>query len=134
VEENVQGYSRHRLSAAVSKDEGKTWGHFRNLESLDDVTHITPPQLGAERWDPQLAIDPQTGLHGVGGPHYLQPTDRKRYIRAPGPLRAAYPSCRLIEDTAIIRYQLGSQPPDTVSPTRSVQRILPVSWFYENRP
>lgn len=131
VDENVQGYSRHRLSTAISRDEGQTWGHFRNLESLDDVTYVEPPALGAERWDPQLAVDPRTGLHGVGGPHYLQPTDRERYVRAPGPLRAAYPSCRIVNETAIVRYQLGSAPPDTISPARTVQRILPAGWFYE---
>jgi hypothetical protein len=130
VQENVKGYSRHRLSTAVSQDEGKNWGHFRNLESLDDVTRVAPPPLGAAQWDVQKPLDPINGLHGVGGPHYLQPTDRKRYLRAPGPLRAAYPSCRIVNDTVIVRYQLGSSPPDTVFPTRTRQRILPVSWFY----
>lgn len=129
VEENVNGYSRHRLSAAISQDEGKSWGHFRNLESLDDVARVEPPPLGAARWDIQQPLDVK-GLHGVGGPHYLQPTDRKRYIRAPGPLRATYPSCRIVGDTVIVRYQFGGQPPDTVVPIRTKQRILPTSWFY----
>ena len=36
TKELLSGQLRHRLSTAISKDSGKTWTHFRNLESLDD--------------------------------------------------------------------------------------------------
>jgi sialidase-1 len=42
--ESVSGLQRHRLSTAISEDDGKTWKHFRNLESLDNRTRIQPPR------------------------------------------------------------------------------------------
>ena len=45
-EEDIKGFSRHRLSTALSTDEGETWTHHRNLESLDDVAYIEPPAVG----------------------------------------------------------------------------------------
>ena len=41
------GVYRHRLSTAVSKDDGETWEHHKNLESLDDVTYVEPDGAGA---------------------------------------------------------------------------------------
>ena len=35
--EGMIGLYRHRLSCAISKDEGVTWQNHRNLESLDDT-------------------------------------------------------------------------------------------------
>jgi len=42
------GFRRGRLSAAISEDSGKTWGHFKTLElseGLDDVDHVKPGRL-----------------------------------------------------------------------------------------
>ena len=139
--ESMQGLFRHRLSCAVSSDEGESWHHHRNLESLDDTTHVEP-----------------VGVSSVllGPPR--QPIDRVRYHRAPGVLRYSYPSCTFFKDTAIITYGvsvLGN--PDVISKTYGMKldavaekfgftpsprdptrflgnnkvRVLDTDWFYD---
>lgn len=138
--ESMQGLFRHRLSCAVSSDEGETWHHHRNLESLDDTTHVEP-------------VGVSTVL--LGGPR--QPIDRTRYHRAPGVLRYSYPSCTFVDDTAIITYgasvlgdlsvitgtygleiadvmkKVGFEP-DAKNPDRTrgnnKVRVVPTDWFY----
>jgi sialidase-1 len=112
-EEIEGGYARHRLSCAISKDEAKTWQNFRNLESLDDTTHIEPPK-------PDSVIT---------GPHYNQPKDLKRYHRAPGSLRCSYPRLTFFEDKAIVSYDYGSNM-DPVGRVKTKIRVIPVRWFY----
>ena len=44
-EEIRRGYRRGRLSAAISTDSGRTWGHFKTLElsgGLEDVDRVEP--------------------------------------------------------------------------------------------
>ena len=95
--EMLQGLSRHRLTAAISRDEGETWGEFKNLESLDDEAVIAPPPYDRleviETWDTR-------GL--------FQPGDVKRYHRAPGVLRICYPDVTFVGDEAIICYDYGA--------------------------
>jgi hypothetical protein len=85
--ETMIGLYRHRLSCAVSSDEGGTWRHHRNLESLDDTSYIEPDEIGSM-------------LIGK----YHQPVDRQRYHRAPGPLRFNQSTCTFIGDKAVITY------------------------------
>ena len=132
-EQMIAGY-RHRLTCAVSQDEGKTWKHQRNLESLDDVSVIE-------------ADDPATIMICP----IKQPTDRTRYIRAPGALRSNDPACYFYGDTAVITCgyatfgskedmktnfgvefddlmkQLGIAPFERANKVR----VLPIDWFYE---
>ena len=42
LSEIADGLARMRMSCAISKDDGETWQHFRNLESLDDAGYIEP--------------------------------------------------------------------------------------------
>lgn len=117
--EILEGISRHRLSTALSFDDGETWQHFKNLESLDDVNYVEPPPIPL--------------LHGIYGYHYNQPEDRVRYHRAPGSVRSCYPACRVLEDTVIIQYNYGgSNPEDPNQPLGNKQRVLPISWFTED--
>jgi len=132
--EDVEGLYRHRLSCAISSDGGETWKNFKNLESLDDTTRLED--------DP-----PQARLMGPA----RQPLDRKRYLRAPGPLRVSYPSCTFVEGKAVITYGV-STPGDkeVITQTYGMDydefvrklglgpearankvRVLPLSWFYE---
>lgn len=85
--EMMIGLYRHRLSCAISKDEGETWQNHKNLESLDDVAQIEPESE-------EMAIMGPTS----------QPLDRLRYHRAPGPLRCNEPTCTFVDDTAVITY------------------------------
>ena len=109
---------RHRLSCAISKDDGKTWEHFKNLESLDDVTKIEPPEI---------KLYSEMYQKYVG---YRQPDDLKRYHKAPGPLRIGYPTLCFLNDKAVITYGYGCKD-DTVGYVACKIKVLPIEWFYE---
>ena len=134
IQEAIDGVYRHRLTCAISKDEGKTWQNHKNLESLDDVTRIEPEE-------------PETFLMGP----IRQPTDRQRYPRTPGALRCNQPSCTFLDDKAIITYMFGTfgseealqkdfgmnfdQLTDKLGMKPAGRgnkvRVLPIDWFYE---
>jgi len=88
--EAMQGLYRHRLSCAISKDGGQTWGHHRNLVSLDDVTRVEPGPI----------------VQWVSGTP-RQPVDRERYHRAPGPLRNDHAYCTFHDGKVIIVHGQG---------------------------
>ena len=95
--ESLRGYHRHRLSCAISSDEGQTWEKFKNLESLDNETVVKPP--AADCFD---SIEAPPEVYG-----YHQPSDTDRYHRAPGVLRICYPDITFIGDEALIVYDYG---------------------------
>jgi hypothetical protein len=111
--------TRHRLSCAISRDEGKTWENFKNLESLDDVTRVELSEIKRYHADPQKYST------------YHQPEDRKRYHKAPGALRVAYPTCTFLNDKVIITYGYGCKY-DPVGYVACKIKVVPVKWFYEN--
>lgn len=116
-QEIVSGYHRHRLSCAVSRDEGQTWGGFKNLESLDDVTEVVAPppdHLEAiEQWE-------NYGYH--------QPGNTKRYHRAPGVLRIGYPDALMLDDgDVLVVYDYGYGVLGEQSGVK--QRRIPSNWF-----
>ena len=107
-EEASMGLFRHRLTAAVSKDEGETWICFNNLESLDNRTRIEPPEVK---------------MYRGGRFRGAYPTGYRE-----GLLNASYSSIVFTgkeKDTAIITYGV------TPAPRHSLKlRILPVDSFY----
>jgi sialidase-1 len=116
MQEIVNGLHRTRLSCAISKDEGKTWENFKNLESLDDSTKIDPPPVSwfqtVEQWE-------DYGYH--------QPVNTARYHRAPGPLRICYPHIMFDGDDALIVYDVGE---GTLGEAAGVKlRRIPSDWF-----
>ena len=122
TDEIAAGLSRHRVSCATSKDDGKTWGHFRNLESLDDRTRIEPPPV-----DPITVYRTQP---------LRQPADRSKYPHAPGPIRVCYPSVAFVGDEVIVvydtddasGYEIGSAQADLHG---SKLRVVPLDWLYD---
>ena len=114
--------TRHRLSCAISRDQGKTWDNFKNLESLDDVTRIELSQIRPYRAEPQLFPEAALGYH--------QPEDRKRYHKAPGALRVASPTCTFLDDKVVITCGYGCID-DPVGDVACKIRVIPVEWFYE---
>jgi len=109
---------RHRLTCAISSDEGETWEHFRNLESLDDTVKI----------DEEVNWDLFDMKHE--GP-YAQPTDARKYPHAPGPLRCAYPAIAFTKSRVVIAYDYGAA--NGVFPGQFIKVVsLPYTWFYEN--
>lgn len=115
-QEILCGLHRHRLTCAVSKDEGQTWENFKNLESLDDVTVVNPPL------NDRIEVIEQWEDYG-----YYQPVNTERYHRAPGVLRIGYPDVLFVDDEAIIVYDHGK---GTLGESGGIkQRIIPVDWF-----
>ena len=116
-QEILTGLQRHRLSCAISQDEGETWGHFKNLESLDDTTVVTPP--------PPDLVEVMVQWEDRG---HHQPGHVERYHRAPGVLRVCYPSVAFSGDDAIVVYDYGSGILDQQGSATKL-RIIPVDWF-----
>jgi Neuraminidase (sialidase) len=117
--EILTGGHRHRLSCAISKDDGETWENFKNLESLDGVTEIKPP--------PTDRIEVLDMWDSYG---YFQPQNAERYFRAPGVLRICYPDVAFVGDEAIIVYDYGSGMfAEGVHSTKL--RAIPLNWFTE---
>jgi hypothetical protein len=115
--EILNGFHRHRLSCAISKDDGKTWENFKNLESLDDETVIKPPPLD------RIEVIEQWEDYG-----YYQPSNTKRYYRTPGVLRICYPDLIFVDQEAVVIYDYGA---GTLGDhTHGIKsRTIPLQWF-----
>ncbi len=116
-QEIVTGLQRHRISCAISRDEGQTWQNFKNLESLDDSDTLPPPPAGD-------VVVVETFEDGYA---YQPPSDLKRYHRAPGVLRICYPSVAFVGDEVAIAYDYGFGVLGKRSGTKL--RVIPASWF-----
>lgn len=116
-----KGFRRSRLSTAVSKDEGVTWDHFRNLESIQSLAAVTRVPT-----DPDLT--PVVGDDEVGA----LPDDYANFH---------YPNLAVVEEEVFISYPhngykvgndaAGKPAVEAVGSSRT--RILPVAWFYDVR-
>lgn len=121
TEEILSGLSRHRLSTAISKDEGVSWSHFRNLESLDDRAHIESPP-----GPPQV--------YRMKDYSYRQPTDIRRYPHAPGCLRICYPTVVFWQDEVAITYDYGYGGPGGLKDGSATKiKIVSLDWLYGRR-
>jgi len=122
TEECLNGLMRHRLSIAVSSDGGTTWGHFRNLESLDDRSYVHPPP-------------PEPKVYLMRDWKYIQPTDHKLYPHAPGCLRISYPTVTFWKNEIAITYDygFGGQGPLAEGSATKI-KIVSVDWLYGKQP
>jgi len=118
------GYHRMRLTCAVSKDDGETWGHFRNLESRDDTCYVPPGKI-------MIYEQPDYG--------HTEPVDTCRYHRTNNASRICYPSTAAMGDEIMVCYDYGYANSfiDTDGTERPAShatkfRALPVRWFYES--
>jgi len=113
-----KGFRRARLSSAVSKDDGNSWQHFKNIESIRNLRHVlylTP--------DPDFT--PVWGDDEVG----QLPEDFSSF---------SYPNLSFVGNEAFLSYGtatyeigLDQEGNRTVKVTTgSRMRILPVEWFY----
>ena len=116
-QEIVTSKCRIRLSCAISRDEGETWENFKNLESLDDVTIVTPPPI----WE-TIACQPYEVYRNC------QPEPAERYHRAPGFLRVCYPTIAFAGDEVAIAYDLGC---GVFEGYGARMRVIPLEWFKE---
>jgi hypothetical protein len=101
--EILSGLHRHRLSCAISSDGGKSWKHFRNLESLDQTTYVEPPPIKVYRM--------------------------QKYRYAEGPTRICYPSIAFLGDEAVICYDYGVMKKGKEQHGTKLV-VVPLTWFY----
>lgn len=113
-EEIRRGYRRSRLTAAISKDEGSTWGNFKTIEvgeGLEDVARVkTAPEVQDVRARQDVGELPD----GFAYYHYANvcfAADRVFLMYARG-----YPEMGVAEQL------LHTQ--------QMVMRIYPLDWFY----
>ncbi|MFN0165914.1 MAG: sialidase family protein [Bryobacteraceae bacterium] len=113
-----KGYRRSRLSTAISRDEGRTWEHFKNLEAIRNHAdrNFLPP-------DPDLS--------NVVGDDWVGelPGDYANFH---------YPSLAVVGEEVFVyygwnTYKVGEKDGQktVLSSGGSRTRILPVEWFYQ---
>jgi len=116
-EESRWGFARHRLTTAISSDDGNTWKHRRNLESLNDVTYIPPEDAGPievpDRFEQQRMREQKRIEFGM---------------KEDGIVWAEYTSMIFVDDWAVITYDVVEE---GVPGCSLKLRILPKEWFYE---
>ena len=142
-EEVINGLGRHRLTVAISTDEGKTWGNFENLYSLDDYNYVRPevpqPTLpgqhwieygqGEVNWEFDASIGKVAKRGDVGAENvYVLPEDfpNDRYYRQPASLRTCYPMICVTDQNVLVSYQMGMPGPIT-----NALDVFPIEWLYE---
>ena len=149
------GIGRSRLSVAISKDDGRTWGHFKNIESLDDRTKIEPLPLGTLVSDKSEDVAIAARARDVGVVR-TQPIDELPDLsdypyagNSPdrqGFLLAEYPSISFLSDERVaISYDVVGGPWNFEGPRAHlgegkwinekgfpglVVMIAPLEWFY----
>jgi hypothetical protein len=116
-EEIYRGITRHRLSTAISKDQGNTWKHFRNLESLDDRARIDAPK------GRPTVLRRKPGAYG-------QPTDKKKYPHAPGCLRICYATAAFRKKEVAITYDYGYGVGKFKGKHATKIKVVSLDWLY----
>ncbi len=128
-QEIADGLARMRMSCAVSEDGGETWGHFRNLESLDDAGAIEPE--GGTAGTEMGAVLGRRAL--CGGPTQANPPDevKARYPRWGGYVHVDYPStCFTKDGHVLIMYGVYGTGGDAL-PMGNKVLVHPVAWLYQ---
>jgi hypothetical protein len=121
TEEILAGLPRHRLSTAISKDFGMSWTHFRNLESLDDISRVVPPSPQVYRMSGVADINQSS----------RQPTDWNRYPHAPGFLSVSYPTVVFWRDEVAFAYLYGNGPGEMKNRFATKIKVVALDWLYE---
>ena len=128
--EIADGLGRMRMSCAISKDDGKTWTHFKNLESLDDTTRV----------DAEGATDSVSELHAIKERDALKAKATRtrypeevtsRYPRWPGYIHNDYPSASFTSTgNVVITY--GASDYEMAGLEVGLKLLVrPIDWLYE---
>ena len=130
-QEISDGLARMRMSCAVSKDDGKTWEHFKNLESLDDCGRIAPEEIAADTQGEMQAIQSRMALKARPTAKDCPDEVKARYPRwGTGYKHVDYAStCFSSEGNVLIQY--GVYAPFGDEPTGQKLVVRPIEWLYE---
>ena len=129
--EIADGLGRMRMSLAVSKDDGKTWTHFKNLESLDDRVRIEPEADAHDAVSELHAIRRRKALKAKATQARYPEEVIKRYSHWPGYVHTDYPSVAFTStgNVVIIYLVAGGGEAGLADGLKLVVR--PVAWLYE---
>jgi hypothetical protein len=107
------GYRRSRLSSAISKDDGKSWQHFRTIDRC-----VLPP-TGYVMPEPERLI---RALDYVG----VLPDDFGSI---------SYPSIHVVGETVFVTASRSQHDPSSKKwNSGRVMYRLPLDWFYQEEP
>lgn len=138
-EEIRRGFQRGRLSAALSRDNGLTWGNFRTLElqeGMEDTARVTPEFPLVVRIVARIAMGvlpdgfmmfSQPNIDIVGDQVFLRysriwPQETDNPDRAPVRWPQFWP----------IRENPATETGAAMTGWENVLRIYPLEWFYES--
>ncbi len=141
-EEIRSGINQCRLSSAISRDGGRVWEFFQNVEAISEVTRVEPGPIrpvrqeeayypagrGAVERDPNIIVDADERIH-VKSPSILVMSDR---------VLIAYPYTKYGEHPTraqIVFHADGHGYTDKTNGKFVCQKlkILPLKWFYGGR-
>lgn len=132
-EEIPYGFGRMRLSSAVSKDDGKTWTCFRNIESLDGRTRIEPPPIegAGDTQSETFAVRARKTLAMNTPPQQAPKEFTDRYPRYPGYVWNDYPSTSFTSDGHVVVIYGASDCELAGLPVGLKLVVHPIEWLYE---
>ena len=123
AEETRAGYTRTRISSAVSRNGGGIWEFFQNVHAIHEETFVAPGPIEIVR--PQQVY----ALPGRPAPAY----DPKYAVPLKdGHGRWSYPSVYVMKDRVLISHTYTRNERGKVVDDggNSRLKILPIEWFY----
>jgi len=121
-----RGYIRARLSSAISRNGGKVWEHFQNVESILEETHVEPGPIRVVQPEGNYPLQEWAAFEN--DPDYVVPLPA-------GYGRWSYPSVLVLKDRVLISHTWSWH-----DETGTLQRhgwnrlkVLPTRWFYGGR-
>jgi len=133
-----QGYARRRISSAISRDGGRVWEFFQNVQSMHEETRVEPGPIRPTR--PEEIYFPSGQSATERDPQYVGNFEEHN--------RSSYPSCFVMKDRVFIAYSYsnryeqhptlaqvqsdgaGEKHPETGADMGQLLKILPLKWFY----
>ena len=130
AQETADGLGRMRLSCAVSRDDGQTWTHFRNLESLDDTVRVEPEEAAGDTVSERNAVKARRALKARATQAHYPDHVTRRYPRWPGYVNNAYPSATFTSDDRVVITYSASDYGTAGLPVGLKVVVRPVDWLY----
>ena len=130
-QEIKRGYARTRLSSAISRDGGRVWEFFQNVQSLHETTRVEPGPIRPTR--------PAEIYFPAGQP--VAEREAEHVVAADEHARWSYPSVCVLDDRVLIThtYSTYEEHPTRAELVLSNQlqgsfnqklKVLPLNWFY----
>ena len=137
-QETKSGLNRTRISSAISRDGGRVWEFFQNVQSLHETTRVEPGPIHPVR--PEEISFPAGRAATERDPQYIG--NREEHARF------SYPSVFVMKDRVfithtykgmlmehptlaqLIEHRTGDIHPETGEIMGQYLKILPLKWFY----